>query len=106
MNSQNSRKIIVAGGMAVVVGAVIFAVHAHHDTLVAQAPVPPPTPFTTPATPATDPNAPGAVAQTPDVPGAVAQTPDAPGGVRVAQAPDAPAAVPPNDSGGTKAPTQ
>jgi hypothetical protein len=96
MNSQNSRKIIVAGGMAVVVGVVIFAVHAHHDTLVAQAPVPPPTPFTTPA----------AVAQTPDAPGAVAQTPDASGAVRVAQAPDAPAALPPNESVGTKAPTQ
>jgi hypothetical protein len=95
MNSQNSRKIIVAGGMAVVVGVVIFAVHAHHDTLVAQAPLPPPTPFTTPA----------AVAQTPDTPGAVAQTPEAPGSVRIAQAPDAPAALPPNESVGTKAPT-
>jgi len=95
MNSQNSRKIIVAGGMAVVVGVVIFAVHAHHDTLVAQAPLPPPTPFTTPA----------AVAQTPDASGAVAQTPEAPSSVRIAQAPDAPAALPPNESGGTKAPT-
>jgi hypothetical protein len=95
MNSQNSRKIIVAGGMAVVVGAVIFAVHVHHDTLVAQAPLPPPTPFTTPA----------AVAQTPDAPGAIAQTPDASGAVRLAQAPDAPAALPPNEGVGTKAPT-
>jgi hypothetical protein len=105
MNSQNSRKIIVAGGMAVVVGVVIFAVHAHHDTLVAQAPLPPPTPFTTPAAVAQTPEAPGSVAQTPDASGAVAQTPEAPSSVRIAQAPDAPAALPPNESGGTKAPT-
>lgn len=98
MNSENSRKIIVAGGMAVVVGAVIFAVHAHHDTLAAQAPAPPPTPFTeVPATPA-------AVAQTPGAPATDAQTPNAPGGA-IAQPPDVPAALPPNESAGTKAPT-
>jgi hypothetical protein len=97
MNSQNSRKIIVASGMAVVVGAVIFAVHAHHDTLAAQAP-PPPTPFTE------VPAAPAAVAQTPGAPATDAQTPDAPGSA-VAQTPDVPAALPPNESIGTKAPT-
>ncbi len=64
MDSQNSRKIIVAGGMAAVVVATIIAVRAHHDTLAAGPPVPP-TPFTdVPATPAT-------VAATPDVPEAV-----------------------------------
>lgn len=77
MDSQNSRKIIVAGGMAAVVVAAIFALRAHHDTLAAQPP-PAPTPFTeVPAAPATG-------AQTPDAPAATAQTPDAP------------AAVPPN----------
>jgi hypothetical protein len=64
MDSQNSRKIIVAGGMAAVVVATVIAVRAHHDTLAAGPPVPP-TPFTdVPATPAT-------VAQTPDVPDTV-----------------------------------
>ena len=45
MNSQKSRRIMVASGMAVVVGivAVIFALRTHHDTLLAQAH--PPTPF-------------------------------------------------------------
>lgn len=81
MDSQNSRKIIVAGGMAAVVVATIFAVHAHRDTLAAQPP-PPPTPFTeVPAAPAT-------VAATPDAPAAIAQTPDAP------------VAVPPNENVG------
>lgn len=98
MNSQKFHKIIVASGMAVVVGAAIFAVHAHHDTLTAQAP-PPPTPFAeAPATPA-------AVAQTPGAPAPDAQTPNAPGAA-VAQTPDVPAAPPPNESAGTKAPTQ
>jgi len=47
MNSQNSRKIIVAGGMAVVFGivAAAFALRTHHDTLIARA-FHPPTPFT------------------------------------------------------------
>ena len=76
MNSQNSRKIIVAGGMAAVVVVAIFALRAHHDTLVAQTPVPS-TPFEVPATPAT-------VAQAPDAPAGIAQIPDAP----------APAAIP------------
>src|ERR1700758_982624 len=55
MNSQKSRKIIVASGMAVVFGCVagLFALSIHHDTLAAQAPHPP-TPFTdVPAAPAT-----------------------------------------------------
>ena len=55
MNPQNSRKIIVASGMAIVFGCVagLFALRTHHDTLVAQAPHPP-TPFTeVPAAPAT-----------------------------------------------------
>jgi hyperosmotically inducible protein len=81
MDSQNSRKIIVAGGMAAVVVAAIFAVHAHRDTLAAQPP-PPPTPFT---------EAPAAAAT-------VAPTPDAP--AAMAQIPDAPVAVPPNENVG------
>jgi hypothetical protein len=58
MNSQNSRKIIVASGMTVVVGSlvVIFTLRSHHDALVAQA-SPPATPFAevpaAPAAPAT-----------------------------------------------------
>jgi BON domain len=54
MNSQKSRKIIVASGMAVVVGCVagLFALRTHHDTLIAQAH--PPTPIAeVPAAPAT-----------------------------------------------------
>jgi hypothetical protein len=78
MNSS-SRKLIVVGGMAAVVVAVIFGVRAHHDTLVVQAPLP--APFATPPPP-------------------VAQTPDAPAGT--AQTPDASAAVANNDSVGTK----
>jgi hyperosmotically inducible protein len=81
MDSQNSRKIIVAGGMAAVVVATIFAVHAHRDTLAAQPP-PPPTPFTEAAA------APATVAPTPDAPAAIAQIPDAP------------VAVPPNENVG------
>lgn len=43
MNPQNSRKVIVASGMAIVFGCVagLFALRTHHDTLVAQAPRPP-----------------------------------------------------------------
>ncbi|HTD11808.1 MAG TPA: BON domain-containing protein [Steroidobacteraceae bacterium] len=95
MNSQNSRKIIVASGMTVVIGilAVIFTLRSHHDTLVAQA-NPPATPF------AEAPAAPAAVAPTPDATAAVAQTPEAP--AAVAQVPEAPAAVAHNKSTGTK----
>jgi hyperosmotically inducible periplasmic protein len=84
MNSQNSRKIIVASGMAVVVGilAVIFTLRSHQDALVAQA--------SHTATPFNEAPAAPAVAQTPDAPAAVAQVPDAP------------AAVANNESVGTK----
>lgn len=85
MNSQNSRKIIVAGGMAVVVAilAVIFTLRSHQDALVAQA--------SHTATPFTEAPAAPAVAQTPDAPPAA-----------VAQVPDAPAAVAKDESVGTK----
>lgn len=55
MNSEKSRKIMVASGMAVVFGCVagLFALRTHHDTLAAQAPHPP-TPFAeVPTAPAT-----------------------------------------------------
>jgi hyperosmotically inducible protein len=81
MNSELSRKIIVASGMAVVVGiiAVTFALRSHHPTSVAQISQPP-----------------AAVAQIPDAPVPVAPTPDAP--AAVAPIPDAPAAVAPKDN--------
>jgi hypothetical protein len=62
MDSQTSRKIIVASSMAVVlsIGAVTFALSSHHRTSAAQIPQSPPP----------------AVASTPDVPAAVAPTPD------------------------------
>jgi len=82
MDSQNSRKMIVAGGMAAVIVVAIFAVRAHHDTLAAQPP-PPPTPFT----------------EVPATPGTVAPTPDAP--AAIAQIPTAPTAVPPTENLGT-----
>jgi BON domain-containing protein len=87
MNSYTSRKIIVASGMAVIVGigVVIFALRVHSETSVAQTPHPP----TPPA------------AQIPaDAPAAAAQTPTAP--AALAQSPDAPAAVAHSDSVGTK----
>ena len=85
MNSELSRKIIVASGMAVVVGiiAVTFALRSHHPTSVAQISQPP-----------------AAVAQTPDAPAPVAPTPDAP--AAVAPIPDVPAAVAPKDNVGAK----
>ena len=86
MNSSTSRKIIVAGGMAVVVGigVVIFALRVHSETSVAQIPHPP-----------------APVAQTPaDARAAAAQIPTAP--AAVAQIPDAPAAVAHSDSVDTK----
>jgi hyperosmotically inducible protein len=81
MNSELSRKIIVAGGMAVVVGiiAVTFALRSHHPTSVAQISQPP-----------------AAVAPIPDAP--VASTPDAP--AAVAPIPDASVAIVPKDSVG------
>ena len=81
MNSELSRKIIVASGMAVVVGiiAVTLALRSHHPASVAQTSEPPP-----------------ALAQVPDVPTPVAPTSDVP--AAVAPIPDASAATAPNDS--------
>jgi hyperosmotically inducible protein len=85
MNSELSRKIIVASGMAVVVGiiAVTISLRSHHPTAVALISQPPP-----------------ALAPTPDVPAPVAPIPDAP--AAVAQTPDVPAAVAPNENVGAK----
>src|SRR3984893_16765204 len=87
MDSQRTRKIIVASGMAVLGGisVVAFALTSHHSPSAAQ------------LTPAQDslaptPVGPAAVAPAPDAPAAVAQTPAAPA---VAQVPAAPAAVAP-----------
>ena len=87
MDSQTTRKIIVASGMAVVVGisVVAFALSSHHSTSAAR------------VSPAQDslvptPAAPAAVAQTPAAP-AVAQVPAAP--AAVAPIPDAPAVAQP-----------
>ena len=80
MNSSTSRKIIVAGGMAVVVaiGVVIFALRVHSQTSVVQIPHPPtpvaPTPADARAAAAQIPAAPAAVAQIPDAPAAVAHS--------------------------------
>jgi hyperosmotically inducible protein len=94
MNSQTSRKIIVASGMAAVVGigVVTFALRSHPVTSVAQTPHPP--------TPIAQIPAPAAAAQIPAAPAAVAQIPDAP--AAVAQIPEAPAPVAHDDSVGTK----
>jgi hypothetical protein len=83
MDSQTSRKIIVAGVMAAVVGigTVTFALRSPPVTPVAQIPQP-----TTPVTripaaalrEAEIPAAPPPVAQSPDIPAAVAQLPDTP----------------------------
>jgi hyperosmotically inducible protein len=86
MNPYTSRKILVASGMAVVVGigVVIFALRVHSETSVAQTPHPP-----------------APLAQTPaDTRAAAAEIPIAP--AAVAQVPDAPAAVAHSDSVGTK----
>src|ERR1700730_4551712 len=88
MDSQTTRKIIVASGMAAVVGisVVAFALSSHHPTSAAQlTPAQPP--------PAPPPAAPAAVVPAPDAPAAVAQTPAAP--PAVAQVPAAPAAAAP-----------
>jgi len=86
MNPYTSRKILVASGMAVVVGigVVIFALRVHSETSVAQTPHPPAPLAQSPA------DARAAAAEIPIAPAAVAQTPDAP------------AAVAHNDSVGTK----
>jgi hypothetical protein len=77
MDSQKSRKIIVASGMAVVVGiaVVIFALSSHRVTPVAKTLDPPAPIAQTPAA------APAAAAETPAAPAAVAQVPDAPAAV-------------------------
>jgi hyperosmotically inducible periplasmic protein len=74
MNSETSRKIIVAGGMAVVVGTglVIFALRVHSGPSVARTPHPPAPVAQTPAA------APAAAAETLAAPAAVAQVPGAP----------------------------
>ncbi len=80
MNSQTSRKLIVASGMAVVVvtGLVIFALRTNSMTPVAQTPRPPApiaeTPTEAPATAAETRAAPAAVAQVPDAPAASTPT--------------------------------
>src|SRR5476649_2930302 len=85
MNSKLSRKIIVASGMAVVVGAIAVTVtlRSHDPTPVAQISPPP-----------------AAVAQTADAPPPVAPTPDVP--AAVAPIPDVPVAVAPNSNAGAK----
>jgi hypothetical protein len=97
MNSQTSRKIIVAGGMAAVVGigVAIFALRSHPVASVAQTPQPPTPVAQIPAA------APDVAAQIPiAAPEAAAQIPAAP--PAVAQIPDTPVAVVHNDSVGTK----
>jgi hypothetical protein len=95
MNSQTSRKIIVASVMAAVVGigVVIFALRSYPVVSVAQTPDPP-TPVT--QTPAADLRA----AEIPADPPSIAPIPEpfAP----VAQIPDTPAAVAHHDNVGTK----
>lgn len=94
MNSQTSRKIIVASVMAVVVGigVVTFALRSHPVASVAQIPAPP---TSVTQTPATDLRA----AETPAAPPPAAQIADAP--APVAQVPDAPAPVAHHDSAST-----
>jgi len=72
MNSELSRKLIVASGMAVVVGviAVTVSLRSHHPASVAQTAEPP-------VALAQVPDAPVPVAPTADVPAAVAPIPDA-----------------------------
>ncbi|MDB6161169.1 MAG: hypothetical protein JWO04_4875 [Gammaproteobacteria bacterium] len=74
MNSQTSRKVIVASAMAAVVGigVVTFALRSHHPVAPAQTPHPPAPVAQIPA------DAPAAVAQIPDALAAIAQNPDAP----------------------------
>jgi hypothetical protein len=81
MNSELSRKIIVASGMAVVVGiiAVTVSLRSHHPASVAQTAGPP-----------------AALAQVPDAPAPVAPTADVP--AAVAPIPDASAAIASNDN--------
>lgn len=86
MDSQTTRKIIVAGGMAAVVGigVVIFALRSHSAASVAQ---------TTPAVP------PPVAQMPPAAPEAAAPMPEAPPAVQI---PDAPAVVAHSDAARTK----
>jgi hypothetical protein len=81
MNSELSRKIIVASGMAVVVGiiAITVSLRSHHPA---------------PVAPTSEP--PAALAQVPDAPAPVAPTADVP--AAVAPIPDASAAIAANDN--------
>src|ERR1700730_11323686 len=83
MDSQTTRKIIVASGMAAVVGisVVAFALSSHHPTSAAQLTPAQDALGSTPARPAaavSAPAAPPAVAQVPAAPAAAAPIPDAP----------------------------
>ena len=84
MESQTSRKIIVASSMAAVlgIGVVAFALSSHHRTTAAQIPqsAPPVVASTPDASVAVAPSADAAagVAPTPIVPAAVVPVPDAP----------------------------
>ena len=110
MNSQTSRKVIVASAMAAVVGigVVTFALRSHHPVASVAPTSHPPAPVAQIPADASQavgqipPAVPPAVAQIPAAaPPAVAQIPDAP--AVVAQNPDeAPAPVAHNDSVGTK----
>jgi hyperosmotically inducible protein len=95
MNSELYPKIIVASGLAVVVGiiAVTTSLRSHHPASVAQLSEPP-------AAVAQIPDAPPPAAPTSDIPAAVVPAPDAP--AALAQIPDAPAAVAPKDNVGVK----
>jgi len=76
MDSQTSRKIIVAGGMAAVlaIGVVTLALRSHPSTSVAQAPQPPPPVAQIAATAR-------AIAQISDAPAAVDQIPEVPSAI-------------------------
>jgi hyperosmotically inducible protein len=76
MDSQTSRKIIVAGGLAAVlaIGVVTLALRSHPGTSAAQAPQPPPPVAQIAATAR-------AIAQIPDAPAAVDQIPEVPSAI-------------------------
>jgi hypothetical protein len=86
MESQTSRKIIVASSMAAVlgIGVVAFALSSHHRTPAAQIPQSPP-----PVVVASTPDASAAVAPSADAAAGVAPTPIVP--AAVIPIPDAPA---------------
>jgi hypothetical protein len=80
MNSQTSRKMIVASGMAavLVIGVVAFALSSHHATPVTANTQTPPNAVPPPEVPAVAPSsdAAAAVAPSPDVPAVVAAVPE------------------------------